>query len=523
MARMLEKRGVLNGAAWLALAALFVKFMGLMYKIPLAYILTDEGMGYYNAAYTIYSLLYLLGSAGVPKALTVMISGCMTDNERKKQKIFMVARRFFTAFGFFLFLILLLLSHRISFWIGSPDSYPTILMICPCLLFVSITGVYRGYLTAEGDFSSTAVASILEACSKLVFGILFVKLAQMFGLPLPWISAFAVLGICAGAFLSVLYLNISIKNKNKGYIKEQFSKSEKIKIIKSILYIAIPITLGSLAAGISSLIDLSMIMKRLEIGGLSIKEATAVYGNYTALAVPMLQLSNALLAPVSVVLLPRLVSAYAKKDREEYASVLRFGGEVSAFLSVPLAAIFFFLPEQLLCIIFPKASAQSAAPLLRILAVGVIFLAVLFIVNSALESIGAAKMQMLSMLIGILVKIPVSYFLLSDSIYGIKGAPIGTVASYAVSFLFSYFCFSKFCGNSEGLLASYRLPCFNTFISLLLSFFTAYFLRDMKIERVKCMLLLVAFGIAYITLSYFTGALRFLKNENVAKGTKGIA
>ena len=84
MERKFEKNGILRGAAWLTFSVIFVKFMGLVYKVPLAYILTDEGMGYFNAAYTIYSLLYLLGTAGVPKAITVLISGTVTDMQRMK-------------------------------------------------------------------------------------------------------------------------------------------------------------------------------------------------------------------------------------------------------------------------------------------------------------------------------------------------------------------------------------------------------------------------------------------------------
>ena len=214
MERKFEKNGILRGAAWLTFSVIFVKFMGLVYKVPLAYILTDEGMGYFNAAYTIYSLLYLLGTAGVPKAITVLISGTVIDMQREKQKIHLISCRFFLLLGLLLFFLLSILSKPISHWIGSPDAYPTLLLISPCLLFSVLGGVYRGYLTAEEDFASIAIASVIEACAKLLLGLAFVGLARLLQMSLPWRCAFAVLGIGIGALLSTLYLRVNIKKEN---------------------------------------------------------------------------------------------------------------------------------------------------------------------------------------------------------------------------------------------------------------------------------------------------------------------
>ena len=42
------KAGMIKGAIWLTISGLIVKFLGLIYKIPLSYILSDEGMGYFD-------------------------------------------------------------------------------------------------------------------------------------------------------------------------------------------------------------------------------------------------------------------------------------------------------------------------------------------------------------------------------------------------------------------------------------------------------------------------------------------
>ena len=54
-------------------AALTVKLLGMIYKIPLTYILGAEGMGYFNSAYTLYGFFYTVCATGVPKAVTIFI------------------------------------------------------------------------------------------------------------------------------------------------------------------------------------------------------------------------------------------------------------------------------------------------------------------------------------------------------------------------------------------------------------------------------------------------------------------
>ena len=44
---------ILTGALSLSVAAILVKIMGVIYKVPLSYILGDEGMGYFNSAYAL--------------------------------------------------------------------------------------------------------------------------------------------------------------------------------------------------------------------------------------------------------------------------------------------------------------------------------------------------------------------------------------------------------------------------------------------------------------------------------------
>ena len=65
--------GIFRGTLLLSVSTLLIKVLGVIYKIPLASYLGDEGMGYFNSAYTVYAFFYLVCTAGVPKAVASAI------------------------------------------------------------------------------------------------------------------------------------------------------------------------------------------------------------------------------------------------------------------------------------------------------------------------------------------------------------------------------------------------------------------------------------------------------------------
>ena len=64
----------LSGVLVLTAANLVSKVIGLIFKIPLTNMLGNEGMGYFNTAYQIYTWLYMVSTAGLPVALSMMVS-----------------------------------------------------------------------------------------------------------------------------------------------------------------------------------------------------------------------------------------------------------------------------------------------------------------------------------------------------------------------------------------------------------------------------------------------------------------
>lgn len=433
-------KSVIEGALSLTISSLVVKLLGLFYKIPLSYMLSDEGMGYFNSAYTVYTFFYIICTAGVPKAISILTSQAEGEGDKTRvRNIYRTAFNMFFTFGILITAVFFFAASPLSSLIGNSGSYFTMIAIAPSILFTCASGVIRGYFNGSLSFIPIAVSEVISGASKLVLGLLFAMLGHRMGCDLTLLSAFTITGTTFGSFFGYLYLLIC-KNKEKDRVvlrqktKTVFFSS---KIAKSICKIAIPITLTSAIGSISGIIDLTIIMKRLADAGYTELQAGIFYGNYTTLAIPMLNLISTLIAPLSAVLLPLVSKNSIKNDKIQLSERISFTVKILCFISIPISVLFLIRPKELLSILFEDASAVMAAPLLSMLAPGIIFMCLLTVINTALEGTGKTKIPLISLLVGSIVKFVISYTLIGNSEIGILGAPIGTTVSYFVSFCIS--------------------------------------------------------------------------------------
>ena len=81
-----RRHNFISGAAVLAFAVAVTKVLGALYKIPLGNLLDKEGMAHFYAAYNIYSLLLVLSTAGLPLALSRLVSRAAAQGRLNAQR-----------------------------------------------------------------------------------------------------------------------------------------------------------------------------------------------------------------------------------------------------------------------------------------------------------------------------------------------------------------------------------------------------------------------------------------------------
>ena len=77
-----SRKKFIGGVAVLTASTAAVKIIGLFYKIPLIHLVGIDGMAYFLAAYHIYTLLFTLSNAGLPVAVSILVSKSVANNDR---------------------------------------------------------------------------------------------------------------------------------------------------------------------------------------------------------------------------------------------------------------------------------------------------------------------------------------------------------------------------------------------------------------------------------------------------------
>jgi stage V sporulation protein B len=418
-----RKEGFLSGVFLLTFSALCTKICGLLFKIPLVSVITDEGMGYFNSAYVIYTFFYVLSTSGLPVGLSILVSKskCVEEGVAYLRSAVLL----FGGMGGIFCLLMALFPGSLALAIGNPGASFSIRVMAPALLAVCLSGCLRGYFQGLKDMMPTAVSQVIESVLKTAFGLLFARFAVKSGYG-PAVSAAAgLLGVCLGSVFSFLYLAAAFFFKRREWRFLLKKTVGQRSYYGRLLRVILPIGTASAVLSLSSVIDLAVIIRRLEELGFSVSEANLLYGNYSGTAVPLFNLPAVLVAPIASSVVPYLSG---KDDREKAPMLSAAALRLAVLIAAPCAFGLALLAEPILTLLFGKDSAALSAPLLIVLAPAVCFVALETVSGAILQGSGMRKLPVIALAFGAVLKICACYFLMEK--WGMAAAPVGTVLCY---------------------------------------------------------------------------------------------
>ncbi len=434
----IRKNSFLSGVVLLTVSNLLVKVTGLLFKIPMNYIVGDTGMGYFNSAYSIYTLFYMLSTSGLPVALAVMVSEKRASgNITAAKTIYRTALTLFVLGGLGIFLLMFFASGQLADLIRSDASALSVAVAAPTMLFICVSSAVRGYFQGCGNMLPTAVSQLIEAVGKLVIGIAAAMYAIRMGYDIPVIAAYAVSGLTLGSLAGMVYLLIAkFLRGDRDLLSDDAptdwaTRSESVPrrdILARFLKISFPITISASVMSLTGMIDTALIQRILQHAGMAEEEAATLFGNYTSLAVPMFNLPPVFVYPIAYSIVPAISAALSSNRKDKAAEAVELSLRAAVLIGMPCALGLTVLADPILCLFYKPDSAHLASPLLTLLAPSSFFVCLLAVTNAILQSCGEERKPVISMLCGAVVKCGASVMLLQT--HGIAGAPISTFLCY---------------------------------------------------------------------------------------------
>lgn len=438
----MKKNSLLKNVIVLLLSQAVIKIIGIMYKLYLTnktgY--ADTGNAMFSAAFQIYAIFLTICSIGVPNAIATLTSAkfAVGDNNGA-YRILKVAIIIFGTIGFLGSFILYVFSKVFAtLYLEMPETEIILKILAPSIFILSISSVLKGYFNGKEKMDITAKALSIEQLAKAIITVVCVEILSYISNKNTIVMVGGVAIVTTiGSMINCLYMYFNyVKNRreiwtdmltSKTYIKER-----KRNIIKNIFKVTFPISLCALIGSFNKTIDAFTIVK-IAKNYLGEAEAIRQYGILTGKIESLVTLPFAFNLAITTSLIPTIAGFKARGEDDKNRQIIRFAILTGILIAIPFFIIIFTFSNEILQILFPKASDGSL--MLKISSVGIIFAIIIQTINSYFQGINKMKIQIIVIAISSGIKLILNVVLISNPLIGIYGAAISNVISYILTFV----------------------------------------------------------------------------------------
>ena len=432
MSEAQKKQNFLQGTALLAMATAIVKVIGALYKIPLNAIIGEQGFGYFNTAYEIYNVLLMISTAGLPVAMSRMISQASSLRRYNQvRKIYRTARTIFLCLGISGSLLMTLFCRQLAAFQNQPDAWAAIGCLGPCVLLICIMSTYRGFFQGQSNMLPTSISQVLEAVTKLIVGMIAAIALLKITNSIPLAAGGAILGVTASCLLSAIFL-FSCFHKTYGDLPiTTDEESTFADTAKGLLIIAIPITIGSAGLQLLTALETKIYMGRLLDLGNSQAAADTMRGIY-GMTQTIFNMPCAFITPITISIIPAITAQLTTCNDMEAKYTEESAARITGLISMPCAFGLGLMAEPVTALLggYTGENLVLATKLMTILGFSIMFNAVVLVTTAIMQAHGHAGRPVINMLIGGLLKLGAVFILTGNPHVGIVGTPIGTLLCY---------------------------------------------------------------------------------------------
>jgi len=448
----LKKNTFIQGAFIATLGIVISKILGIIYVIPFHAIIGEQGGALYGYAYTIYAIFLSISQAGVPLAMSRLISEYNTlGYYEAKEKIFKTGRRFLNIIGIISFIILFVFAPQISQLIigdvtggNSPEDITFVIrIISTAILIVPILSVSRGYLQGHRFITPTSISQVIEQIVRVVIIIVGSYVTyKVLGLPLGVAVGCAVFAATIGAICSYLYLRHKIK-KNKPLLNTESKCKEPelstMDIMKMIMIYAFPLILIELFRSLFNSVDVLMIVKVLVNDfGFIASDAETVLSIITTWGAKINNIIVSIVAGLMTSLIPNLTRSLVKNDKEDIDKKINQTFQIISGIALPMAVGLSFLAPLVWNVFY---GASTYGPVVYQLLVFNAFATTIFSASMTISQLMKEyKLVYAGLILGIVMKVGLNIPMMH--LFNMIGRPYyGSIATSILSF----FTASMFC------------------------------------------------------------------------------
>ena len=469
-----KKQNFLQGAALLAIATAIVKVIGAFYKLPLNMAIGAEGYSYFITAYDIYAVLLLISTAGLPVAVSRMVSQASTlDQYNRLRKIFRTALAIFAILGTLTSVLMIGGAKYLANLMNQPEAWISIACLGPCGILMCLTSAYRGYFNGQSNMLPSSVSQVIEALGKLVIGLALAFFLVRSTGSVALAAGGAIIGVTIGCVLSTLYLWIKFRKNYRSLPNTSEPVGNTKETVKELLAIAIPITIGSAGLQLLTVVESGLYMDRLVDlissgqymshmveGTVTVQKAAATLNGLFKMTQTIFNMPCAFIIPIAVSVLPAITSFLTMGDDKGVRETEESAARITGLLSLPCAVGLAVLARPIMALLggYEGEQLELSAKFMTIQGITVFLYAIIQYTNALLQAHGYVNVPVVNMLSSGVLRLVLVFVMVGNPNLGLMGAPIGAFVGYLLIAVLNLLSIQKKVAQKPRLLKNLLRP-----------------------------------------------------------------
>lgn len=445
----MKKSGFVEGTLIATLAIVIVKILGMLYVIPFYSIVGSNGGALYSYAYNIYLIFLGISSAGLPNAISKVISEYNTlGMVDAKERAYKNAIKIMSFISILAFLILFILAEEIAvFIIGdlsggntAADIAFVIRCVSPAVLVIPYLSITKGYLQGHKYVSPSSTSQLIEQIVRIAVILIgsFVILKVMHG-ELRLAIGISVMGALFGGLAAIIYLKRVVR-KNKDKLVSNVEKKDNIsnkEITLKIIKYAIPFIIINIFTNIYTFTDQILVLRTLEHLNIDTNTVEFIASSISTWSPKICMIINAMAMGLTMSLIPNVVASYTEKNWGEVGKKINQSISLVIFISLPLVLGLMILSINVWRIFY--GYNLVGAEILRFAVVSALLANVYMVLSTIAQSLNKYKLvyaiSIVGFMLNALLDIPIMLLFNKLNIPAHLGSIVASMIGYTASIL----------------------------------------------------------------------------------------
>ena len=478
MGKKSAKNNFIMQAGILAAAGIISRIIGLLYRSPLHSVIGDLGLGFYQSAYTFYTIVLLISSYSIPAAVSKVIAQKLAVKEyRNAHRIFRCALGYVLVVGgaasLFLFFGAGLLVEEAA--------VPVLRTFAPTVFIYGMLGVLRGYFQAHKSMAQTSVSQVLEQVANAVVsvGAAYLLIKNTMGtLEMPVEETEQILRATRGAIgsalgtgvgvLVALLFMLAVYKLNKSFIDRRirYDRHPEVdsyrEILKMITMVVTPFVLSTAIYNLNDTINNALYTKiYLKVRELDTVGTYSGWGVLSGQALTISKIPIAFASAMAAAMIPTVAQLIAARNVEGAKDKIGVAVKTTMIISIPCAVGLFVLARPVTCLLFPantQASEDLATGLLMALAISIVFYALSTLNSQILQGLGRMNVPIVNAAIALGVQTVVVVVLLFFTKLDLYSVVIANIIYSGIMCVLNQLAVRKAIGYRQEIMRTFIIP-----------------------------------------------------------------